>query len=99
MRWFILVKFAAIAILAFLICAPAAYACPLCFASSSPGVLRAYLVSAFFMIALAWGVVGAITLYAFRVYSEKLEQGDTSTHLQRVRSSKIQPRLSSDKER
>jgi len=99
MRWFILVKFAAFAILAVLICAPAAYACPLCFASSSPGVLRAYLVSAFFMIALAWGVVGAITLYAFRVYSEKLEQGDTSTHLQRVRSSKIQPCLSSDKER
>ena len=88
MRWFILVKFAAFAILAVLICAPAAYACPLCFASSSPGVLRAYLVSAFFMIALAWGVVGAITLYAFRVYSEKLEQGDTSTHLQATRSNK-----------
>jgi len=99
MRWFILVKFAAFAILAVLICAPSAYACPLCFASSSPGVLRAYLVSAFFMIALAWGVIGAITLYAFRVYSEKLEQGDTSAHLQAVRSSKIQPRLSSDKER
>ncbi len=99
MRWFTLVKFAGFAILALLICAPAAYACPLCFASSSPGVLRAYLVSAFFMIALAWVVIGAIALYAFRLYSEKLEQGDTSAHLQAVRSSKIQLRLSSDKER
>jgi hypothetical protein len=88
MRWFILVKFAAFVILAVLVCAPAAYACPLCFASSSPGVLRAYLVSVFFMIALAWGVIGAITLYAFRVYSEKLEQGDTSTYLEAARSIK-----------
>ena len=80
MRWFISVKFAAITILAVLACAPAAYACPLCFASSAPGVLRAYLVSAFFMIALAWGVIGAITLYAFRVYSENSELGDVSTH-------------------
>ncbi len=88
MRWFILVKFAAFVILAVLVCAPASYACPLCFASSAPGVLHAYLVSAFFMIALAWGVIGGITLYAFRVYSEKLERGDTSTHLQAARSNK-----------
>lgn len=38
------------------------------------------------MIALAWGVIGAITLYAFRVYSEKSEQVDTSTHLETARS-------------
>ncbi len=88
MRCFTSVKFAAFAISAVLVCAPAAYACPLCFGSSAPGVLRAYLVSAFFMIALAWGVIGAITLYAFRVYSEKSEQGDTSTYLEAARSTK-----------
>ena len=88
MRWFISVKFAALVISAVLVCAPAAYACPLCFASSSPGVLRAYLVSAFFMIALAWGVIGAITLYAFHIYSEKSEPGDTSPHLEAARSNK-----------
>ena len=88
MRWFISVKLAAVAILAVMVRAPAAYACPLCFASSGPGVLHAYLVSVFFMIALAWGLIGAITLYAFRVYSEKLEQGDRSTHLEAARSIK-----------
>ena len=88
MRWFISVKFAAFVISAVLVCAPAAYACPLCFASSAPGVLHAYLVSAFFMIALAWGVIGTITLYAFRVYSEKAEQGDTSTYLEAARATK-----------
>lgn len=40
------------------------------------------------MIALAWGVIGAITLYAFRVYSEKSEQVDTSTYLEAARSIK-----------
>src|SRR5208282_1956514 len=88
MRWFTSVKFAALALSAVLVCAPAAYACPLCFGSSAPGVLRAYLVSAFFMIALAWGVIGAIALYAFRVYSEKSEQGDTSLHLEAAPSIK-----------
>lgn len=88
MRWFISVKLAALAILAVLVCAPAAYACPLCFRSSAPGVLHAYLVSAFFMIALAWGVIGSITLYAFRVYSEKPEPEDTSTQLEAVHSIK-----------
>jgi hypothetical protein len=88
MHWFTSVKLAAVAILAVMVCAPAAYACPLCFASSAPGVLHAYLVSAFFMIALAWGLIGAITLYAFRVYSEKLDQADTSTRLQATRSTK-----------
>ncbi len=88
MRWFTSIKSTALAISAVLVLAPAAYACPLCFASSAPGVLHAYLVSAFFMIALAWGAIGGITLYAFRVYSEKLEQGDTSTHLQAKRSNK-----------
>lgn len=86
MRWFISVKFAAFVILAVLVCAPAAHACAVCFASSSPGVLHAYLVSVFFMIALAWGVIGAITLYAFRVYSEKSEQEDTSRHLDAAHS-------------
>lgn len=94
MRCFTSVKFAAFVISAVLVCAPAeAYACPLCFGSSSPGVLRAYLVSAFFMIAFAWGVIGAITLYAFRTYSEQEEQGDTSTYLETARSTKRPTRL------
>jgi hypothetical protein len=76
MRWFTSVKSAAVAIPAVLVYAPIAYACPLCFASSSPGVLRAYLVSAFFMIALAWAVIAAIWLYAARIYSEKTERGE-----------------------
>src|SRR5208282_4931979 len=88
MRWFTSVKFAALALSAVLVCAPAAYACPLCFGSSAPGVLRAYLVSAFFMIALAWGVIGAVTLYAFRVYSEKSEEVGTNTNLEAARSIK-----------
>ncbi len=99
MRWSIYLRSFVFAIVAGLWLAPAACACPLCFGSSAPGVLRAYLVSAFFMIALAWVVIGAIALYAFRLYSEKLEQGDTSAHLQAGRSTKIQLRLSSDKER
>jgi hypothetical protein len=82
MCWSTSVKSAAVAISAVFVCAPAAYACPLCFGSSAPGVLHAYLVSAFFMIALAWGVIGAITLYAFHVYSEKLEEGDASKYLE-----------------
>ena len=85
MRWCTSVKSAVFAISAVLVCAPAAYACPLCFGSSGPGVLRAYLVSAFFMIALAWGVIGAITLYAFRAYSEKSEQVATNTQLEAAR--------------
>lgn len=40
------------------------------------------------MIGLAWAVIGAITLYAFRVYSEKSEHVDTSTHLETARSCK-----------
>jgi hypothetical protein len=88
MRWFTSVKFAALVISAILVCAPAAYACPLCFGSSAPGVLRAYLVSAFFMIALAWGVIGGITLYAFHMYPEKSERGDPSKYLEAVRSTK-----------
>ena len=74
MRWFILVSVSASA--ASLFSAPIAYACPLCFASSAPGVLHAYLVSAFFMIALAWGVIGAIWLYAARLYQEGAESRD-----------------------
>lgn len=82
MRWSTSVKSAALAISAVLVCTPAAYACPLCFGSSGPGVLHAYLVSAFFMIALAWGIIGAITLYAFHAYSEKSELTDTSLYLE-----------------
>jgi hypothetical protein len=48
-------------------------------------VLRAYLVSAFFMLALAWGVIGAIVLYAFRVYPDRSEQEDTSRYLDAAR--------------
>ena len=85
MRWSIYLRAVVFAIVAGLWLAPAAYACPLCFGSSAPGVLRAYLVSAFFMIALAWGVIGAIALYAFRVFPEKSEPGDT-TYLEAARS-------------
>jgi hypothetical protein len=59
-----------------------AYACPLCFASSGPGVLRAYLVSAFFMIALAWAVIAGIWLYAARVYQEGTEAGDATARVE-----------------
>jgi len=59
-----------------------AYACPLCFASSGPGVLRAYLVSAFFMIGLAWAVIGGIWLYAARMYSEAAEPGDATMRVE-----------------
>lgn len=82
MRWSIYLKSVFFTIVAGLWLAPAAYACPLCFSALGSGVLQAYLVSAFFMIALAWGVIGAITLYALRVYPEKSEQGDTRTHLE-----------------
>ena len=58
MRWFTSVSVGVSATAASLFWAPMAYACPLCFASSGPGVLRAYLVSAFFMIGLAWAVIG-----------------------------------------
>src|SRR5208282_1987892 len=97
MRWFISVKFAALVISAVLVCAPAAYACPLCFASSSPGVLRAYLVSAFFMIALAWGVIGAITLYAFHIYSENRNRETRARIWRRRARIRVQVRLSSTK--
>ncbi len=88
MRWFTSVKFAAFVISVVIVRAPAAYACSLCFGSSGPSVLRAYLVSAFFMIALAWGVIGAITLYALRVYSERSQQRDASRYLKAARSIK-----------
>ena len=78
MRWFTSVSVAAS--VAVLFWAPAAYACPLCFGSSAPGVLRAYLVSAFFMIGLAWAVIGGIWLYAARMYPEKAEAGDTGAY-------------------
>ena len=73
MRWFTSVSVGVSATAASLFWAPMAYACPLCFASSGPGVLRAYLVSAFFMIGLAWAVIGGIWLYAARMYSEAAE--------------------------
>jgi len=56
--------------------ASAVYACPLCYGSSTVGVLRAYLVSAFFMIALAWIVIGAVWLYAARLYPESAHSRD-----------------------
>ena len=61
--------------------APAAYGCPLCFGSSAPGVLRAYLVSAFFMIGLAWAVIGGLWLYVARTYSQKTEVVNTDAYL------------------
>jgi hypothetical protein len=71
MRWFTSAKFAAVLAPAFLMCTRTAYACSQCYASSAPGVLRAYLVSVFSMIALAWGTIGAITLYTLRTYPEE----------------------------
>ena len=85
MRWFTSVSVSA-GVVGF-VWAPPAYACPLCFASSAPGVLRAYLVSAFFMIGLAWAVIGGIWLYAARTYSEAAEPVDATT---RVEASWIQ---------
>jgi hypothetical protein len=81
MRWSIYLRSFVFAIVAGLWLAPAACACPLCFGSSGPGVLRAYLVSAFFMIALAWAAIGAIALYAVRTYPEKALPNDTAVHL------------------
>lgn len=86
MRWFTSVKSAAVAIPAVLIYAAVAYACPLCFASSPPGVLRAYLVSAFFMIALACVVVGAIGLYASRMHSQSVQPEDLTVNAKPSRS-------------
>ena len=88
MRWSIYLRSLFFAIVAGLWLAPTSYACPLCFASAGAGVLRAYLVSAFFMLALAWGVIGAIVLYAFRVYPDRSEQEDTSRYLDAARSIK-----------
>ena len=82
MRWFTSVSVGVSATAASLFWAPVAYACPLCFASSGPGVLRAYLVSAFFMIGLAWAVIGGIWLYAARTYSEAAEPGDATTRVE-----------------
>lgn len=65
--------------------APAAYGCPFCFGSSDPGVLRAYLVSAFFMIGLAWAVIGGLWLYVARTYSQKTEAVYTDAYLERRR--------------
>jgi len=83
MRWFTSVSVSA-GVVGFA-WAPAAYGCPLCFGSSAPGVLRAYLVSAFFMIGLAWAVIGGLWLYVARMYSQKTEAVDTGTYLQRRR--------------
>ncbi len=69
-----------------LLWAPAAYACPLCFGSSAPGVLRAYLVSAFFMIGLAWAVIAGIWLYAARMYSEEPQAGDAGAYVEATRA-------------
>ena len=82
MRWFTSVSIGVSATSASLFWAPMAYACPLCFASSGPGVLRAYLVSAFFMIGLAWAVIGGIWLYAARMYSEAAEPGDATMRVE-----------------
>src|ERR1700691_2438003 len=68
MRWFTSAKFAAVLAAAGLMCTGTAYACAQCYASSAPGVLHAYLVSVSSMIALAWGAIGAITLYTLRAY-------------------------------
>jgi hypothetical protein len=65
------VKSVALLMAAIVASSSAAHACSHCFASSAPGVLHAYLVSVFSMIALAWGAIGAITLYALHVNPEK----------------------------
>lgn len=80
MRWFTSVSVSAS--VAGLLWAPAAYACPLCFGSSGPGVLRAYLVSAFFMIGLAWALIAGICLYAARMYSEEAQAEDTGAYVE-----------------
>jgi len=78
MRWFTSVSVWACAIAAALFYAPPARACPLCFASAGPGVLRAYLVSAVFMIGLAWSIIGMMCLYVIRKYSDGTPQKDAT---------------------
>ncbi len=80
MRWFISVSLVAF-LSATIFGVPTAYACPLCFASSGPNVLHAYLVSAFFMIVLAWTMIGIVALYAFHLCSNQSEQRGPSPYL------------------
>lgn len=86
MHWFTSARSAAVAIPALLVYASEAYACPLCFASSAPGVLHAYLVSTFFMLGVGGAVVGAIGLYAARAHSQKVQAEDQTTHTKPSRS-------------
>ncbi len=57
----------------------AAYACPLCFGSSTPRVLHAYYLSAVLLVGLAWALVAGICLYAFRMYGRDLGSTDETT--------------------
>jgi hypothetical protein len=86
MRWFTSAKSAAVAIPTVLVYAPVAYACPLCFASSSLVVLRAYLVSTFFMLALGCVVTIAIGLYAARMHSQSVQPKDSTVNARASRS-------------
>jgi plastocyanin len=91
MRWFISVKLAAAVLLALLLRASQVYACAQCYASAGPTVVRAYLVSAFCMIGLAWVVIGAISLYALRVCRRKPESKDLSVRVQKTASTGDKP--------
>jgi len=86
MRWFTSVSVGVFASAASLFWAPMAYACPLCFASAGPGVVHAYLVSAFFMIGLAWAVIGGIWLYAARMHSQSVQPEDSTVNAKVSRS-------------
>jgi hypothetical protein len=79
MRWFTSVSFYLGAIGAGLCYAPAAWGCPLCFGSSGPGVLHAYLVSAFFMIGLVWSMIGLMCFYVARTDSDGAQQEGAGT--------------------
>lgn len=79
MRWFTSVNLYFGVITAGLSYTPAAWACPLCFGSSGPGILHAYLVSAYFMIGLAWSMIGLMCLYVARKYPDRTQKEDAAT--------------------
>ena len=79
MRWFTSARLSLGVIAASLWYTPAVWACPLCFGSSGSGVLRAYLVSAYFMIGLAWSMIALMCLYVARKYPDRAQQEDAVT--------------------
>lgn len=76
MCWFTWRNFTLSVIVGGLLVPSAAYACPLCFGSSSPRVLHAYYLSAVMLIGLAWTLGLGVCLYGFWMYRQKIELTD-----------------------